>query len=101
MTAPTPQEQPDGHTKAIGLDEAKIFLRTHHGDDDQAIFDLIGKAQKRVEDEVGLALTEVSPAPLRLAILMLVLRAYERGDSDMVNVAPVEAWVAPYRRAAS
>ena len=31
-----------------------------------------------------------------LAILMLVLRAYERGDPDMA-VEPVEAWIAPYR----
>lgn len=27
---------------------------------------------------------------------MLVLRAYERGESDM-PIAPVEAWIAPYR----
>ena len=31
-----------------------------------------------------------------LAILMLALRAYERGDPEM-PVAPVEAWIAPYR----
>jgi hypothetical protein len=33
---------------------------------------------------------------LRLAILMLALRAYERGDAEM-PVAPVEGWIAPYR----
>jgi hypothetical protein len=27
---------------------------------------------------------------------MLVLRAYERGESEMI-VAPVEGWIAPYR----
>lgn len=50
----------------------------------------------RTEADVGLSLTSTSPAPLRLAILMLVLRAYERGDPDMA-VEPVEAWIAPYR----
>jgi len=45
---------------------------------------------------VGLSLLSTSPAPLRLAILMLTLRAYERGGPDM-PIAPVEAWVAPYR----
>ena len=33
---------------------------------------------------------------MRLAILMLALRAYERGDREM-PVAPVEGWIAPYR----
>ena len=27
---------------------------------------------------------------------MLVLRAYERGESEMA-IGPVEAWIAPYR----
>jgi hypothetical protein len=27
---------------------------------------------------------------------MLVLRAYERGESEM-SAAPVEGWIAPYR----
>lgn len=45
---------------------------------------------------MGLGLTSTSPAPLRLAILMLALRAYERGDPEM-PVAPVEGWIAPYR----
>jgi len=48
-----------------------------------------------VEGDVGLSLTSTSPAPLRLAILMLVLRAYERGEA--VEIQPVEGWIAPYR----
>ncbi|TPW01939.1 MAG: bacteriophage QLRG family, DNA packaging [bacterium] len=48
------------------------------------------------EAKLFLTLTSTSPAPLRLAILMLALRAYERGDPEM-PVAPVEAWIAPYR----
>jgi hypothetical protein len=33
---------------------------------------------------------------LRLAVLMLVLRAYERGETEM-SIQPVEAWTAPFR----
>ena len=57
---------------------------------------LIDAARARVEGEAGLGLTSTSPAPLRLAILMLTLRAYERGEVEMA-IAPVEAWLAPYR----
>ncbi|WP_296176511.1 hypothetical protein [uncultured Brevundimonas sp.] len=45
---------------------------------------------------MGLGLTSTSAAPLRLAVMMLVLRAYERGESEM-STAPVEGWIAPYR----
>jgi hypothetical protein len=57
---------------------------------------LIDAARARVEGDVGLTLSSTSPAALRLAILMLALRAYERGDAEM-PVAPVEGWIAPYR----
>ena len=83
-------------TAPVLLAEAKLFLRVEHDAEDGLIQTLIDAAQARVEGEVGLALLSTSPAPLRLAILMLALRAYERGDREM-PVAPVEAWVAPYR----
>ena len=54
-------------------------------------------AQARIEAETSQVLDAVSPAPLRLAVLMLVLRAYERGERDM-PIRPVEAWIAPYRQ---
>ena len=76
--------------------EAKLFLRVEHAAEDGLIQTLIAAAQARVEADVGLSLTSTSPAPLRLAILMLVLRAYERGDPEM-TMEPVEGWVAPYR----
>ena len=34
--------------------------------------------------------------PDKAAILMLALRAYERGEGEM-SLQPVEAWIAPYR----
>lgn len=83
-------------TAPVSLAEAKLFLRVEHDAEDALIQTLIDAARARVEGEVGLNLLSTSPAPLRLAILMLVLRAYERDEPSM-PVAPVEAWIAPYR----
>ncbi|MDB5420313.1 MAG: hypothetical protein JWR59_260 [Brevundimonas sp.] len=83
-------------TAPVSLTEAKLFLRVEHDAEDGLIQTLIDAARARVEGEVGLSLTSTSAAPLRLAILMLSLRAYERGESDM-PIAPVSAWIAPYR----
>lgn len=80
----------------VTLAEARVFLRVEHEAEDQLIQTLIDAAVARVSGEVGLSLTSTSPAPLRLAVLMLVLRAYERGEQAM-DVAPIEAWIAPYR----
>ena len=83
-------------TAPVSLAEAKLFLRVEHSAEDGLIQTLIDAARTRVEDEAGVTLDATSPAPLRLAVLMLVLRAYERGEGDM-PVQPVEAWIAPYR----
>ena len=83
-------------TAPVSLAEAKLFLRVEHETEDQLIDTLIEAARARVEGEVGLSLTSTSPAPLRLAILMLALRAYERGEVEMA-VVPIEGWIAPYR----
>ena len=83
-------------TAPVSLTEAKLFLRVEHVAEDALIQTLIDAAQARVEGDVGLSLTSASPAPLRLAILMLALRAYERGESEM-PIQPVEAWTTPYR----
>lgn len=80
----------------VSLTEAKLFLRVEHEAEDGLIQTLIDAARARVEGEVGLTLASTSAAPLRLAVMMLTLRAYERGESEM-SVAPVEGWIAPYR----
>ena len=83
-------------TAPVTLTEAKLFLRVEHEAEDGLIQTLIDAARARVEGEVGLSLTSTSPAPLRLAILMLTLAAYERGEAAMATTS-VEAWIAPYR----
>ncbi len=85
-------------TAPVSLAEAKLFLRVAHGDEDGLIQTLIDAARARVEGAVGMSLTSTSPAGLRLAILMLALAAYERGDAS-TGLAEVEPWLAPYREA--
>lgn len=84
-------------TAPVSMAEAKAFLRVTHDAEDELIALLIDAARKRVEGETGLTLTSTSPAALRLAVLMLTLRAYERGE-DQMPIAPVEGWIAPYRQ---
>ena len=77
---------------------ARLFLRASEPAEEGLIQTLIDAARERVEAEIGQALDEEAPAPLKLAILMLVLRAYERGE-EIVRSGAVEAWLATYRRA--
>ena len=81
----------------VTLAEAKLFLRVEHAAEDGLIATLIDAARARIETACELELDESSPAALRLAVLMLVLRAYERGGEP--DLAPIEPWIAPWRRA--
>lgn len=80
---------------AVTLAEAKLFLRVESDTGDAAIQTMAEAAQERVEASTGVDVHQTSPAPLRLAILMLVLRQYERGEEAPLSV--VEPWIAPYR----
>ena len=83
-------------TAPVTLAEARQFLRVEHDAEDQLIQTLIEAARARIEADIGQGLDAGSPAPLRLAVLMLVLRAFERGETEM-PMRPIEAWIAPYR----
>lgn len=80
----------------VTLAEAKLFLRVEHVADDALISALVEANRARVEEQVG-PLTGNSPAPLRLAVLMLTLRQYERDEPCAMDA--VEPWIAPYRAA--
>jgi hypothetical protein len=81
----------------ITLAEAKAFLRVSDDAEDALVQLLIDAAIARVEAETGQALTDVSPAPLRLCILMLVAHGFEHREAAEAPLALVEPWLAPFR----
>jgi hypothetical protein len=76
----------------VTLDEAKAFLRVTHGAEDGLIATTLAAARQIIEAELGLALSEASPAPIRLAILRLAAAAYDGREAP-----DVDPWLKPYR----
>jgi len=83
----------------ITLAEAKAFLRVIDVAEDALVQLLIDAAMARIEAATELVLTDASPAPLRLAILMLVAQAFEHRDAGEPPLGLVEPWLAPFRKA--
>ena len=81
------------------LAEAKGFLRVADVSEDALVGLLIDAAETRVAATTGVTLTPTSPAPLRLAVLVLLAHAYEHRDGAEPSPGLVEAWLAPYREA--
>jgi len=81
----------------ITLAEAKAFLRVTDAAEDALVQLLIDAAAGRVEAATGLSLSDVSPAPLRLCILMLVAHGFEHREAAEAPLALVEPWLAPFR----
>ena len=89
--------------QSLTLAEARAFLRVADVAEDAVLTLLIDAAEARVAAAAGVALTTASPAPLRLAVLVLVAHAYEHrsslDDAEEPSLALVEPWLAPYRKA--
>jgi len=81
----------------VTLAEAKLFLRVSHEEEDTLISTLITASATRIETVLGLTLDAASPAPLRLAVLDLVARAYDTRGEDEISPEVIEGWIAPYR----
>ncbi|MFT3998403.1 MAG: head-tail connector protein [Asticcacaulis sp.] len=81
----------------VALIEAKLFLRVSHDEEDTLIATFIAAAVARLEAGLGVTLDASSPAPLRLAVLDLIARAYDTRGEGAVSLDGLEPWIAPYR----
>lgn len=85
--------------QALTLAEARAFLRVSDPSEDTLLTLLIDAAEARVVSAAGVVLSAQSPAPLRLAVLILAAHAYEHRESGEPALTLVEPWLAPYRKA--
>ncbi|MDP1632791.1 MAG: head-tail connector protein [Caulobacter sp.] len=83
---------------SVTLAEARLFLRVTDPAEDALIQLLIDAAVERVEAAIGQVMTETSPAPLRLCLLMLVAHGFEHREAGEAPLALVEPWLAPFRQ---
>ena len=85
--------------QSLTVAEARAFLRVSDPSEDALLTLLIDAAEARIAAAAGVVLTPASPAPLRLAVLVLAAHAYEHRDAGEPSLALVEPWLAPYRKA--
>jgi hypothetical protein len=85
--------------QSLTLAEVRAFLRVPDAAEDAVLTILIDAAEARIATAAGVVLTPASPAPLRLAVLILTAHAYEHRDAGEPSLALVEPWLAPYRKA--
>ncbi|WP_297516151.1 head-tail connector protein [uncultured Caulobacter sp.] len=85
--------------QALTLAEARAFLRVADPAEDTLLTLLIDAAEARVAAAAGVALAPSSPAPLRLAVLILVAQAFAAREGGEPPLSLVEPWLAPFRKA--
>jgi uncharacterized phage protein (predicted DNA packaging) len=84
----------------VALAEAKLFLRVDYTDEDSLITTLLAASKTRIEGLTGLTLSDASPAPLRLSVLLLLAEAYQNRGQNKEDQAQGDdhlmTWLAPY-----
>jgi hypothetical protein len=81
----------------VSLDLARSFVRIGNDSEDQVLSLLLAASKVRVEAATGLSLSDTSPAPLRLSVLLLAADAFERRDGGETPLALIEPWLASHR----
>ncbi len=81
----------------VSLDEAKLFLRVSHDAEDALISIFLESGKVKLEALTDLALSDTSPAPLRLSLLYLVAQAYQNRGEGETDLSALDAWLLPYR----
>lgn len=85
-------------TEAVNAIEAMAFCLAPAGSTADEFQPLVDKAVGMVEAAVGHTINAQSPAPLRLAALIMVAQANNGFEMDIEKVMP---WIAPYKQEAA